>query len=111
MAVFENLNEKPAIVDCYRFGKESENAVAPRPIKVTLSSSDIVRQILSKTGLLKEVSGYECIYLSPDRSPSERAAHKKLVEQLKLKRSDDSDKVHFIRNNKIVSRDKKVEEI
>ncbi len=107
-AVFENLNEKPAVIVCCRVGREDTEGI--RPTKVTLRSSDSVQQILRKTKLLKEVSGYEEIYVSPDRSPSERVAYKKLVESLKLKRQQDPSKVHFIRNNEVLTRDRTEEE-
>ena len=108
--VLEHLNEKPSILDCYRIGKQSVDNDTDRPIKFTLNSSDMARQILRKTKLLKTVDRYDQIYISPDRSPRERVAFKKLIEELKLKRSTESNKIHFIVNNRIVSRDKSEEE-
>ena len=107
MSVFENLEEKPAVLNCYRVGTDKSS---PRPIKIILYSSDMVRQILSKSRLLKEVRGYEELYLCPDRTYSERVAHRKLVETLKKTREEVPGKVHFIRNNKIVTREKRAEE-
>ena len=43
------------------------------------------------------------MYIAPDQSVEERKAYKKLVEEVKLKRTAEPDKVHLIRNNKIVS--------
>ena len=106
-SVFQHLNEKPAILSCHRVGTDKSNS---RPIKITLYSSDMVRQILRKTTLLKEVSGYDELYLCPDRTYSERVAHRKLVETLKKTREEVPGKVHFIRNNSIVTREKRAEE-
>ena len=70
VAVLEHLNEKPEILEVCRIGEKSGDR--DRPIKFTLRSSDTVKRILQKTKLLRDVSGYEEIYLSPDRSPKER---------------------------------------
>ena len=103
--VLTHLDEKPAVTDCCRVGIASSEKRGVRPIRFTLRSTDMVRQILGKTTLLKNVSGYEEIYLSPDRSPKERVAHRNLVEQLRQKFRDEPNRMHFIRNNKIISRD------
>ena len=60
--------------------------------------------------MLSEVSGYDELYLYPDRTHSERVAHRKLVEAMKKKREDEPEKVHFIRNNRVVTREKRAEE-
>ena len=51
----------------------------------------------------------ECIIICPDRSLEERRAYKKLVEEVKQKRTTEPDKVHVIKNNKIVSLERKHE--
>ncbi len=99
--VLSEIEEKPAIRDCCRVGVKRTSA--PRPIKFTLSSSDMVNQVLRKAKQLRTKEGYRIIYISPDRSVEERRAFKKLWEELLTKRKIESDKVHFIRNNKIVS--------
>ncbi len=101
--VLNHLNEKPKISNCCRVGKESIGKV--RPVKFTLSSSDLVRQILRKTKLLKEVEGCKTIYIYPDRSVEDRLAYNKLTEELKLKRANNNDPniVYVIKNYKIVS--------
>ena len=102
--IFECLEEKPKIGDCYRLGGE-KNGVT-RPIKVTLSSSEAVSKVLSKAGRLKSVEQLSGVFLSPDRTAEERAARKKLVEQLKQKREAEPDLHHFIKNNVVFSRTK-----
>ena len=104
--VLEHLNEKPRIVSCCRIGKDTSDRVSVKPVKITLSGSDSVRQILIKTKLLKEVEGCKSIYICPDRSIEHRLAYKKLIEELKLKRTNEANKVHVIKNNKIVSFEK-----
>ena len=63
-------------------------------------------QKLRKAKLLRTKKGYKDIYICPDRSVEERRAFKKLSEELKEKRKAEPNRVHFIRNNKIVSSDK-----
>ena len=65
----------------------------------------MVKQVLSKAKLLRTKEGYSSIYISPDRTVEERRAFKKLWEELQLKRKTDNGKVHYIKNNKIVSGD------
>ena len=62
-----------------------------------------MQQILKNARKLRAKDGFRSIYLCPDRFIDERRAYKKLVEELKLKRSKELDKVHVIKNNKIVS--------
>ena len=51
----ENVGQKPRIVDCCRLRKKTEGSV--RPVKVTLSSSSIVAQVLRNSKLLKNAKG------------------------------------------------------
>ena len=44
------------------------------------------------------------MYVSPDRSPEDRAAHKQLVTEMKEKIKAEPNKYHFIRNKSIISR-------
>ena len=102
--ILSEIEEKPLIRDCCRVGFKKENN--KRPIKFSLSSSDMVSQILRKAKILRTKEGYRHVYISPDRTVDERRAFKKLWEQLQQKRKSETDKVHFIRNNKIVSLNK-----
>ena len=101
--VLEKIEEKPVIMDCCRVGIKKPDS--KRPIKFTLRSSDMVNQILRKSKLLRTKEGYSSIYISPDRTAEERRAFKKLLEELHSKRKTDTSKVHYIKNNKIVSAD------
>ncbi len=102
--VLATIEEKPVTRDCCRVGIRKPDK--KRPIEFTLRSSDMVNQILSKAKLLHTKEGYSNIYISPDRTVEERRAYKKLWEELQSKRKTDSGKVHYIKNNKIVSVDK-----
>ena len=107
LEVLEHVNEKPRIVSCCRMGKDvADGGPAIRPIKLSLSGTDLVRQILSRARQLREVAGYETVYICPDRTVEQRTAFKKLVELVKQKRLAEPNRVHIIRNNKIVSSDK-----
>ena len=98
------IDEKPVVKDCCRVGTKRDNL--PRPVKFTLSSTDIVSQVLKKSRLLRSKEGYKSVYICPDRTDNERKAYKKLVEERNKKRDTEPDKVHFIRNNKVISCDK-----
>ena len=102
--VLSEIDEKPVIRECCRVG--SKKPSSKRPVKFTLSSCDMVNQILRKAKSLRTKEGYSTIYISPDRTVDERRAFKKLWEELQEKRKSDTDRVHYIRNNKIVSADK-----
>ena len=101
--ILQEIDEKPPVETSFRIGlKQAEKC---RPVKVTLRSSDHVNLILKKSKLLRSKVGFRSIYLCPDRSVEERKAFKKLLEELRAKRSaeTDSDKVYIIRNNKIIT--------
>ena len=105
--ILQELDEKLPVENSCRIGmKQAEKC---RPVKVTLRSSDNVNLILRKSKLLRTKEGFKSIYICPDRTVEERRAYKKLLEELRAKRSaeTDSDKVHLIRNNKIITVDKK----
>ena len=107
LEVLGNIDEKPRIVSCCRMGRTvSDGGPAVKPIKFTLSGSDHVRRVLSKARKLREVEGYDSVYISPDRSAEQRAAFRKLVLEVKQKRELEPQRVHVIRNNKIVSSEK-----
>ncbi len=103
--VFEELGEKPR-ADVTRFGrndKDIEGKLKPRPVKVTVTSSTCVRQILLKSRNLRKVARFKSVYLSPDRSSEERATQKKLVSELRLKIKERPDLYHYIKGGTICS--------
>ena len=107
LEVLHHVEEKPRIVSCCRLGREKvDGGPDVKPIKLTLAGTDHVRQILRKTGRLKEVQGYSSVYVCPDRSEANRKAYQKLVKELKEKRTTETEKRHVIRNFKVVSLEK-----
>ena len=102
--ILADIGEKPVVKDCCRVGRNRENAT--RPIKFSLSSQAHVAHVLKNAKKLRTQDGYRSVYICPDRSPEERKAYKKLVEEVKRKRDTETDKVHFILRNKIVSHSK-----
>lgn len=96
--VMEKIGEKPRIEVC-RVGKAKDGK--PRPVKITLSSSLNVSQILSKSRRLGETAQYKTVFLSPDRSYEQRAEHRTLVVDLKRRKTAEPNKRHFIRNGTV----------
>ena len=104
--ILQEIGEKPAVTDCCRIGfKRVKTAV--RPVKFTVRSPDVANQLLRKAKLLRSKEGFKSVYISPDRTVSERRAFKKLLEELKVKRDAEPDKFYVIRNNKIISTSEK----
>ena len=60
-------------------------------------------QVLRKARLLRLKKGFKSVYMCPDRTFEERQAHKKLLQELKLKHAAYPDKFFAIRNNEVVS--------
>ena len=104
--IFQQLGEKPR-AESRRLGKKTSNS-AVRPVKVSLSSSNVVQQILSKSRNLRRSDKFKSVFLSPDRTPDERIRHKELVNQLKEKLTLEPQKRHFIKAGQICSVDNTV---
>ena len=96
--VLESLGEKPRVEAC-RIGKKSPSAT--RPVKVSLSSSSIVQQILKNSSKLSGTEKFKRVFLAPDRTAEEKAHRKELVLELKRRAEVDKDKKLFIRGGKI----------
>ena len=104
-SIFEDLNEKPHVVECRRLGDPKHGRC--RPIKARLSSSDAVLHILRKAKCLKSSDGNGSTYIVRDRSRSERDAHKVLVETMRQKMLSEPELYHFIRGEEVISVKKK----
>jgi len=85
-AMLEEIGERPRVVSCSRLGTKGEGSV--RPIKCCMSSTAHVFQILRNASKLKQSDGFKTVYLSPDRTAEERKKRRQLVEQWKLKKSE-----------------------
>ena len=92
-------------VNVYRLGKKVPDKT--RPIRVEFKSSSDVDIILKNAHKLRKNDDLKSVYLSPDRTKEQRAAHSKLVKQMKEMISRDNSKHYFIRDNKVNSADKK----
>ena len=99
--ILQKIGEKPTVRDCFRVGLRK--GTTPHPVKFSLSSSDLVNQVLRKARLPRTKEGFQSVYVCPDRSVEERRAYKRLIEELKKKRQAEPYKFYIIRNNKIVS--------
>jgi hypothetical protein len=95
------LQEQDGHFDCKRIGAPESSRI--RPLKVTFSSKSTAFELLAKSKNLKDDKLYNNIYIAPDRSREERAEHKKLVEQLRVKRAECPAKRFFIWNKSIRS--------
>ena len=69
--VFLSIGEKSRI-EARRFGKRKPGK-AVRPVKVTAASSTIGNQIVVKSRNLRATEMYRTVFISPDRSPEQRA--------------------------------------
>ena len=106
-AVFDG--EKPSVKECYRVGAEKPGVA--RPVRICFSSSGLATTALHNSKKLKECSEFRKVYLSPDRSPDERAARRLLVETLRTKMKEEPQFYHFIRDGKLCKTDRKVTEM
>jgi len=96
-AVLQELDEKPTI-EASRLGTPTkDSAKKTRPVKVILSSSVAVNQILAKARRLRESVKHKSVFICQDRSPEDRAQHRLLVEELKKRREEDPGRKHYIR--------------
>ena len=98
--VFEQIDEKPRF-DAARIGLKSDGK--HRPVKVKLPNSSAVHQILVKCKALRLCEDLKTVFISPDRSPEQRAERQKLVSEMKqmIEADKESDKHFFIRKGKI----------
>ena len=85
-----------------KFVESEKYTVVKRPDRSKLCFRTAL-VFLTKAKYLRQSERYKTVYISPDRSPEEREAHKQLVLQLKNKRDTDRESHHFIRDGKICS--------
>ena len=102
--IFESIGQKPTADACRVGTRKSKDSV--RPVKVKLSSSLIVDQLLTKVKTLRNISRFSSVFVCPDRSPEQRKIQKELVKELKEKAEAEPDKRFFIRAGEIKWREK-----
>ena len=84
-----------------RLGKKSTGK--HRPLLICLKHDEDKSLILSQSYPLRRNSQYSDVFMAPDRTKFEREKHKKLVEELKERRSQ-GEKDLVIRNGAIISK-------
>ena len=76
-----------------------------RPLKVKFDFKSTAFSLLAKAKNLKDSEEYGQVFIVPDRSREERIEHRKLVEQLKLIRTQNPEKRCYIWNKAIHKED------
>ena len=99
--VLETVGQKPKI-EVQRLGKK-KTSTSTRPVKVRLSSSLIVHQILDNARKLRLSAKFKTVFLSPDRSIEERKVRKELITNMKAKALSEPDKKFYIKEGQIFS--------
>ena len=89
--VFQEIGLKPTL-QASRVGKINQGK-SKRPVKVSLSSSSTVHQVLSQVRKLRNSATFKSVYVRPDRSEEERSQDRLLVQELLKKRGSEPDKV------------------
>ena len=85
----------------FRIGKE-RNSSKPRPIVIKLSNEDIRLKLLKLRNLqYNDDSQDHNIYINPDRTKKEQEIYRKLLSELKERRSKGEENI-AIRNGKII---------
>jgi CHASE3 domain sensor protein len=72
-----------------------------RPLKVKFDFKTTAFELLAKSKNLKDSEVYGTVFIVPDRSREERVEHRKLVEQLKLIRTQNPEKRCYIWNKAV----------
>ena len=83
-----------------RLGKFKEGS--DRPLKLHLCGREFRDRILSHKSSLRKCEDHKDIYLSPDRSPEEREARRKVVNELKEKKKAEPGRNFVIRGGKVM---------
>ena len=71
-------------MEVQRLGKK-KTSTSTRPVKVRLSSSLIVHQIVYNARKVRLSAKFKTVFLSPDRSIEERKVRKELITDMKAK--------------------------
>ena len=82
-----------------RLGKRNDEK--PRPLLISLENDNERAKILSQSGKLRRHNLYKNVYIAADKTKYEREKHKKLVDELKVRKSN-GEKNLVIRNGSII---------
>ena len=91
----------PVVRERYRVGPRKPGT--DRPVRVSFNSSEAAAEVLRESKGLKQSKDYKKVFITPDRTPEERAERKKLVVLLKKKIEAEPKLYHFIRSGTICS--------
>ena len=84
-----SLDEEP-----FRLGRP-RNDGHPRPVKIKCNSVQERNAILRASRELRDLPEYNGVFVHPDRTPIQQAAHKKLREELKIRRQNGEEVIIF----------------
>ena len=100
--------EHNEIISLFRVGKKS---TASRPLVIKYSGIEKKKQMLfASKNLTLSHNGEDIeIFATIDRTPKQREEHKKLVQELKAKREEDSETEWAIRNGRVVKNFRKLD--
>ena len=85
--VLAEIDEKSIVKDCCRTGSVKKESI--RPVKFTLSSTDMVQQILRKARQLRLKDQYESVYIFPDHTYEERESFRKQREDKIIQKKEE----------------------
>ena len=97
--IFDIVDIGPCFVDHHRAGLKKSGQ--SRPLIVRVQAPHVVMEVLANAKMLKGSRFYGSCYLAPDRSPEQRATHKKLITEMKKRREEQPDKYFFIKGGKV----------
>ena len=101
--LFEQIEVKPRY-EAVRI--ERRSAYKTRPIKISVTNSNNVHEILLKSKNLRRSQNHKTVYISPDRSPEEQARQHLLVLEMKEKAKKDLKRRYYIRSGIICCEEK-----
>ena len=99
--LFGELREKPRPEEVSRLGTKSSGR--QRPVIVKLRTSAAAAGVLRKSQGLRNSEKFKTVFISPDRTITQRAEHRKLVVQMKERAAEDKSKRFFIRDGNVES--------
>ena len=82
-------------------GASKANPERPRPVQVTLSSSEEVHEVLKLGKQLKKSDLYFGVYVTLDRTPDQQKKHKLMVEKLKERIKEMPERKFYIKGGEI----------
>ena len=103
--VLSHIEASPVVVKFNRLGKFDREQQKPRPLRVAMKEKDMARDTIKKARRLKDAKEpLKDVFISYDRTPKERENRRKLVEELKERKSQGEENLKIVGEN-IVNRD------